>query len=74
MLQLKLGRVKASYFQEKFGVNPLERFAVPLQTLQDWGFLTIQGDDISINRDGLLQIDRLLHEFFLPEHKNIRYA
>ena len=27
-----------------------------------------------LNREGLLQVDRLLHEFFLPEHKNARYA
>ena len=29
---------------------------------------------VVLNRDGLLQVDRLLHEFFLPEHKNARYA
>jgi oxygen-independent coproporphyrinogen-3 oxidase len=42
--------------------------------LKDWGFLTIEGDWIVLNREGLLQVDRLLHEFFLPEHKNARYA
>lgn len=74
VLQVKLGSVKASYFDQKFGVNTLERFAKPLQTLKDWGFLTVEGDTIRLNREGLLQIDRLLHEFFLPEHKNARYA
>jgi oxygen-independent coproporphyrinogen-3 oxidase len=52
----------------------LKRFAQPLQTLKDWGFLTVDGDTINLNREGLLQVDRLLHEFFLPEHKNSRYA
>jgi len=74
ILQLKLGHVSSHYFQNKFGVNVKQRFGAPLQRLQDWGFLAIQGDQILLNRDGLLQVDRLLHEFFLPEHKNTRYA
>jgi oxygen-independent coproporphyrinogen-3 oxidase len=74
ILQLKLGSVRASYFNEKFATDVLKRFAQPLRTLQDWGFLSIDGDKINLNREGLLQVDRLLHEFFLPEHKNARYA
>lgn len=74
ILQLKLGVTRASYFDTKFQTDTLRRFAQPLQTLQDWGFLTVEGDLIKLNREGLLQVDRLLHEFFLPEHKNARYA
>jgi oxygen-independent coproporphyrinogen-3 oxidase len=74
VLQLKLGRTSIRYFNEKFSADVLKRFATPLQTLKDWGFLTIEGDSLILNRDGLLQVDRLLHEFFLPEHKNARYA
>jgi oxygen-independent coproporphyrinogen-3 oxidase len=74
VLQLKLGRVSRRYFTQKFGVEPAERFAVPLRTLKDWGFLTMDGDAIRLNREGLLQVDRLLHEFFLPDHRNVRYA
>jgi oxygen-independent coproporphyrinogen-3 oxidase len=74
VLQLKLGRTQPSYFQKKFGVDIRQRFAQPLRTLQDWGFVTIDDDTIRLNREGLLQVDRLLHEFFLPEHKNARYA
>jgi oxygen-independent coproporphyrinogen-3 oxidase len=74
VLQLKLGQVRCSYFQDKFGVDVRQRFAEPLQTLQDWGFMALEGDLVRLNRDGLLQVDRLLHEFFLPEHKNARYA
>jgi diacylglycerol kinase family enzyme len=29
---------------------------------------------LASNRDGLLQVDRLLHEFFKPEHNTGRYA
>jgi oxygen-independent coproporphyrinogen-3 oxidase len=74
MLQLKLGQVSRQKFQQKFGTDPVTAFAAPLQRLQDGGYLTVQGDVISIHRDGLLQIDRLLHEFFLPEHEGPRYV
>jgi oxygen-independent coproporphyrinogen-3 oxidase len=74
ILQLKLGRTECAYFQQKFGVDVRQRFAQPLRTLQDWGFAKVEEGAVVLNRDGLLQVDRLLHEFFLPEHKNARYA
>ena len=74
ILQLKLGKVSRDYFSKKFGNDPLQQFAAPVQTLKDWGFLSIEGDAIIMNREAMLQIDRLLHEFFLPQHKNVRYA
>jgi oxygen-independent coproporphyrinogen-3 oxidase len=74
ILQLKLGRTRCDYFQNKFGVDVLQRFAQPLRALQDWGFGRVGDGAVVLNRDGLLQVDRLLHEFFLPEHKNARYA
>ena len=37
-------------------------------------FLTNGDDQIGVTREGLLQIDRLLHEFFKPEHNTGRYA
>ncbi|HEY3862606.1 MAG TPA: coproporphyrinogen-III oxidase family protein [Verrucomicrobiae bacterium] len=74
VLQLKLGRTESGYFMKKFGVNVLERFAQPLRVLRDWGFAEVEGEAIVLNRDGLLQVDRLLHEFFLPQHRNARYA
>ncbi|HAV62724.1 MAG TPA: coproporphyrinogen III oxidase [Verrucomicrobiales bacterium] len=74
ILQLKLGSVNAGDFTKKFGTDPRQQFAKPLQRLQDWGFLTNGGDRIGVTREGLLQIDRLLHEFFKPEHETGRYA
>ena len=74
VLQMKLGCVSAAYFQKKFGTDVRERFGVPLRALETWGFLSVDGDAIRLNRDGLLQVDRLLPEFFLPQHKNARYA
>ncbi len=74
ILQLKLGRVRLGYFRDKFGVDPAERFAEPLARLEGWGFLRRDGEWILIDRAGLLQIDRLLPEFFLPEHRTARYT
>jgi len=74
VLQLKLGHVSRAYFHKKFGIELTERFAEPMRRLQDWGFLSVEGDEARLNRDGLLQVDRLLHEFFLPQHRNARYA
>jgi oxygen-independent coproporphyrinogen-3 oxidase len=74
ILQLKLGKVSRDYFTKKFGTDPLQQFAAPIQTLKDWGFVSVEGDAIIMNREAMLQIDRLLHEFFLPQHKNVRYA
>jgi oxygen-independent coproporphyrinogen III oxidase len=74
ILQFKLGHVSAAYFQEKFGVDIREHFAEELTRLRGWGYLTIEGDELRLNRDGLLQADRLIHEFFLPEHRDARYA
>jgi oxygen-independent coproporphyrinogen-3 oxidase len=74
ILQFKLGRVSPAYFRKKFGVELRERFAEPLKTLRDWGFLVDGPEELRLNREGLLQVDRLLHEFFLPQHRDARYA
>jgi coproporphyrinogen III oxidase-like Fe-S oxidoreductase len=74
VLQFKLGRISRAYFERKFGVDVLARFAQPFATLQSWGALMIDGDWLRLTRDGLLQVDRLVHEFFLPEHRTARYA
>ncbi len=74
ILQLKLGQVSIQYYQDKYGVDVAERFAEPMETIKSEGFLSIDGDAIKLNREGLLQVDRLLHEFFLPEHRNARYT
>ena len=39
ILQMKLGHVHRAYFQTKFGVDIRQRFAGPLDKLQDGGFL-----------------------------------
>jgi len=74
MLQLKLGSVSAGAFTAKFGTDPRMQFATALATLRSWGYLVEDGDRIGLTRDGLLQVDRLLQEFFDPEYRKGRYA
>ncbi|HTI70068.1 MAG TPA: coproporphyrinogen-III oxidase family protein [Candidatus Limnocylindria bacterium] len=74
ILQLKLGSVDPAYFATKFGTDPHQAFAAPLATLKEGGFLREVPGRIAITREGLLQVDRLLHEFFLPQHRHSRYA
>jgi oxygen-independent coproporphyrinogen-3 oxidase len=74
VLQLKLGHLRLDYFQKKFGIDPAQRFAEPLKRLKDWGFLDVRDGQVLLNRDALLQVDRLLPEFFLPQHRTERYA
>jgi oxygen-independent coproporphyrinogen III oxidase len=74
VLQFKLGQISRGYFQSKFGVDVTARFAEPLAALQRQGVLTMDGDWLRLTREGLLQVDRLVHEFFLPEHRTARYA
>jgi oxygen-independent coproporphyrinogen-3 oxidase len=74
ILQMKLGRVYTDYFRNKFGVDIQQRFSSPLGMLRDQGFAALDNGSVRLSRDGLLQVDRLLHDFFLPEHRNARYA
>ena len=74
VLQLKLGRVSRDYFRRKFGFDPVEHRAEGVERLKQWGYLSVEGDELRLNRAGLLQVDRLLQELFLPEHRSARYA
>jgi oxygen-independent coproporphyrinogen-3 oxidase len=76
ILQMKLGHVHREYFQRKFGVDVRQRFAASLDHLKDGGFLQMdtETENLQLNRSGLLQVDRLLWEFFLPKHRSTRYS
>ena len=74
VLQLKLGMVHPSYFQEKYGEDVMARFPAELKKLEDEGFFSFGDDEIRVSREGMLQIDRLLHGFFLEQHRDARYT
>ncbi len=72
VLQFKLGHVERAYFRQKFGVDINERFEPGFEAIKREGFITVTEDGPRLNRDGLLQVDRLLHTFFKPEHRVAR--
>ena len=69
VLQMKRGKADRSYFQNKFGVDINERFLPACEKIRAAGYLTLTEAGPQLSRDGLLQVDRLLHEFFKPEHR-----
>ncbi len=74
VLQLKLGRVEVSRFWDKFGIDVGERFAEPLKDFAARGWLTCDGRAVTLTREGLLRVDRMLPAFYLPEHRALRYS
>ncbi len=74
ILQLKTGRLSQDYFDQKFGINPRCYFSEILQSLRQQGFLQDLDGDIQVTEAGLLQIDSLLENFYLPQHRGVRYT
>jgi oxygen-independent coproporphyrinogen-3 oxidase len=75
VLQLKLGRIRPSYFLEKYDVRVLDRFREPLAALSEQGYLAEASEDsVALTREGLLRVDSLLRRFFQPRHAGIRYT
>jgi oxygen-independent coproporphyrinogen-3 oxidase len=75
VLQLKLGSVRPAYFEDKYGVDLLERFRDELASLTNEGYITEASKrSVTLSRPGLLRVDTLLPRFFKPEHVGIRYT
>jgi oxygen-independent coproporphyrinogen-3 oxidase len=75
VLQLKLGRVRPTYFAEKYGVDILDQFNAPLQSLKRDGYVDkADAEIVSLTRAGLLRVDSLLPRFFQPRHSGLRYT
>jgi oxygen-independent coproporphyrinogen III oxidase len=75
ILQLKRGSLRPAHFAEKYHVNVVERFRDGLARLEAQGYLAeATNDRIALTREGLLRVDVLLRNFFLPQHSGIRYT
>ncbi len=72
VLQLKLDRLDRAQFHRRFQVDVFDRFAAPLERCVEQGWMQVDGDTFLLTRDGLLQVDRLIPTFYLPEHQGIR--
>ncbi|MGH9796073.1 MAG: coproporphyrinogen III oxidase, partial [Candidatus Acidiferrales bacterium] len=74
ILQMKFGQVQPKYFRDKFGMDVRERFAGTLENFKDQGLLTMNEKEIRLSREGLLRVDELIHDFFLPQHREVAFA
>jgi len=74
VLQLKTGRIKIGYFFDKFGVDVWDEFRPTYERMVDEHLLERENGIIKLTRQGLLEIDEFLPEFFEPELKAVRYA
>ena len=74
ILQLKLGRIKPAYFQEKFGTDILDRYGSVFSHLSAEEMLTFDEREVQLTRQGLLQVDQLLPEFYDSKYRNARYT
>lgn len=74
ILQMKLGSVELDYFRQKYALDPSVEFRSELDRLTAEGMLRFDTSGVKLTPAGLLQVDRLLHGFFLPEHRNARYS
>ena len=74
VLQLKLGKIERAYFRDKFGVDVDRRFAEPLSQCSAEGWLHVDPASITLTRQGLLHVDRMIPSFYLPEHRGVSYC
>lgn len=74
VLLLKRGYLDVGYFRSKFGVNILDEWKEAWAIHVNDGLAKIDGDSISLTREGLLRVDSMLPAFFEPEHRGIRYT
>jgi oxygen-independent coproporphyrinogen-3 oxidase len=74
VLLLKKGYLHADYFQQKFRVDILDRWAGAWKQFAEDDLLHVTDEGIELTRQGLLQVDGLLPAFFEPEHRGVRYT
>lgn len=74
VLQLKTGELDTGYFSRKFGVDVWSEFRPVYEQLEEKSLLQRQNGTIALTRQGLLQVDHFLVDFFEPELRTVRYA
>jgi oxygen-independent coproporphyrinogen-3 oxidase len=74
VLQLKTGELDTGYFAKKFGVDVWSEFRHVYEGLEEKSLLQRQNNNVALTRQGLLQVDHFLVDFFEPELRTVRYA
>ena len=59
---------------EKFGVDIESRYRAEFAEWLDQGIVEKHSDAWVLSRDALLRVDSLLHQFFLPQHRDAKYV
>ncbi|MCC6492460.1 MAG: coproporphyrinogen III oxidase family protein [Pirellulales bacterium] len=74
ILQLKKGCLERPYFQQKYGVDVLQRWRSEWGDLVAGGLADVNGERIALTAAGLLRVDGLLPKFFEPQFRDVRYT
>jgi oxygen-independent coproporphyrinogen-3 oxidase len=74
VLQLKLGRVDKEYFEGKFGVDLLERFAELIRRFEALGWMRAHASGVELTPEGIPRADRVLPAFYQEDHRVARYS
>ncbi len=74
ILLLKKGQLSFAYFQDKYGVDPAETWKAVWEDYVAQGWATLDNDQVTLTREGLLRADALLPAFFETEHQGVRYT
>lgn len=74
ILQLKRGYLEVGYFQEKFGVNILDKWQAQFAQHAADEMLTLDDSKVTLTRKGYMHADALLPVFFEAENQNVRYT
>ncbi len=76
ILQLKLGRLDTRALEHKFDIDVTREFGPAFERLEGRGMLVVDRDRkrVELSREGLLQVDSLLPEFYEEKYRNARYT
>jgi oxygen-independent coproporphyrinogen-3 oxidase len=74
VLQLKLGAIDLAALRERHGLDPLEHVGTALERHREAGWLEAGPDRITLTREGLLRVDRMIPEYYLTAHRVGRYS
>ena len=45
-----------------------------LENLRKQGLVSFNDQEVRLSREGLLRVDELIHDFFLPQHREVAIA
>ncbi len=74
ILQLKRGYLEKAYFQEKYGIDIMDKWKAEFAQHVADEMLTISDERATLTRKGYLHADALLPPFFEAENRDVRYT